>query len=320
VDLPLPTIVTMFGAPAAFLYLARQLMIGVAHGAALAWSAQWIEGRLTWPAGVTLFVAETALLIALSNGVRALTGDGNVLNASFVMLFWLNLVYGGVFFAYCLATQRAVRVRGVLARAELERERSATALNEARIDAMAARVDPALLLRVLTAAQQAYARRPDGADALLEALVTFLRLAMPAVRSGKSTLMSELALLRAHAALQARLEPGPGLCTVAADAPTRDIGFPPLLLIPLVEAAAAQGSHAPHVTLTAHDTGLILTLDAGTAPGWMDDPTAQRIDRALRSLYPSPEARFEVGASPSLTLWLPLPPTPEEVQHELATV
>lgn len=323
VDLPLPTMISTLGISGALQYLSRELLMGTFRGLVWAWTAQWVEGRLTWPAMAVLVVAETALLVVLSVGVRDSIGGPSrdyIHNASFMMLFWLQLVYGSVFFAYCLATQRALRVRGVLARAELERERSATALNEARIDALAARIDPTLLLRVLTAAKRAYARRSDGADTLLDALVTFLRLAMPAVRRGKSTLLSELALLRAYAALLTQLEPGSTMCSVEAVTPPCDIAFPPLLLIPLVESAAAQGRHAPHVALTAHDGGLMLTLEASTAAGWMDETTKQRLERALHGLFTSPEARFEVGASPSLVLWLPLSPASEEVSHEFATV
>jgi hypothetical protein len=322
VDLPLPTLVATIGAPATAAYLSGQLLLGTCRGAVWAWTAQWVEGRLAWPVIALLFIGETTLLVALSLAVRESVGGpfrAFVFDADFVMLLWLSLAYGGVFFAYCLATQRALRVRGVLARAELERERSATALNEARLDAMAMRVDPVLLLRALTAARQAYERQRDGADSLLDDLVTFLRLAMPAVRSGRSTLSSELALLRAHAALRGRIEPGATSCTVMAESPVRDIAFPPLLLIPLIEAAAAQGDRAPHVALTSGPSWLQLTVEAATPPAWMDDTTAQRLERALRSLYDSPGARFEVGASPSLTLWLPMPPTPEEFAHEAAT-
>lgn len=322
VDFPVPTMVSILGPSSATIYIATYTLIATSRGSILAWTAHWVEGRLGGSVIAAVFVIEAFLLAVMQARIEHLLfglWPTYRLNANFAMVFWLNLAYGSVFFAYCLATQRALRVRGVLARAELERERSATALNEARVDAMAARVDPALLLRVLTTARQVYERQRDGADALLDALVAFLRLAMPAVRSGKSTLLSELALLRAYAALRAKLDSGASICTVEANAPPCDIAFPPLLLVPLVEAAATRGKHPPRVTLEAHDTGLMLTIDAATAPGWMDDTTKQRLERALRSLYPSPEARFKVGASPSLTLWLPLPPTPQEVPREDAT-
>lgn len=322
VDFPLATMLSMLGPATGTAYLFTFFLIGSIRGAALSWMAQWVEGRLAWTSIVALFLVESALLAVLQHPVEQLLRGlwlDNFLTTNLTMSLWRNLAYGSVFFAYCLATQRALRVRGVLARAEIERERSATALNEASLDAMAARVDPALLLRVLTEARRAYARRHDGADALLDALVAFLRLAMPAVRSGRSTLLTELALLRAHSALLAQLGAGPRVCTVQTDLPSRDIAFPPLLLIPLVEAAARQGARPPHVSLAERDGGLMLTVDAATAEAWMDDTMAQRVDRALRDLHAGPEARCEVGASPSLTLWLPLSPTPAKVPHDTAT-
>ena len=54
VDMPTPMVVALFGAPAAFSFLARELVVGSFRGAVLAWTAQWVEGRLVWPAVAAL--------------------------------------------------------------------------------------------------------------------------------------------------------------------------------------------------------------------------------------------------------------------------
>jgi hypothetical protein len=277
---------------------------------AIAGVAQWVEGRLRWPALVMVYAALIALMtpvhIALIPPQPAALGDFTLV-AGLTAHVWFNLTYGVAFAGFCLATQRTLRVRGLLARAELARERSLAEINQVRADAMSARVDPALLLRTLAAAQQAYPQAPAHADALLDALADFLRLAMPAVRSGRSTLRAELALLRSHARLLAALEPGRGEYSVAADLSELDIPFPPRLLIPMVEAATAAAC-PPQVALTAERGWLKLTLaaGAGAARDWIDDELTQRLERALQGLDATQRARVEVGASPCcLTLWLP---------------
>jgi hypothetical protein len=283
----------------------------VLRATAIAGVAQWVEGRLRWPALVLVYAVLIALLTPIHTALMlpqpAALGDFTLV-AGLTAHVWFNLTYGAAFAAYCLATQRTLRVRGLLARAELLRERSRAELDQARADAMAARIDPALLLSTLAAARRAYPHAPAHADAMLEALSTFLRLAMPAVRSGRSTLRAELALLRSHEALLAALEPGRRECNVAADTPGRDIAFPPRLLIPIVEAAAAAAPCPPDVALTAERGWLKLTVAAGAGAGraWIHDDMTQRLEGSLQGLYKTQQARVEVGASPCcLTLWLP---------------
>jgi hypothetical protein len=296
-------------AGAAWFFVAYYLN-NVLRATAIAAVAQWVEGRLRWPALVLVFAVLIALLTpihtALIRPQPVALGDFTLI-AGLAAHVWFNLTYGVAFAVFCLTTQRTLRVRGLLARAELARERSLAELGQARADAMSARVDPALLLRTLAAAQQAYPHAPARADTLLDALANFLRLAMPAVRSGRSTLRAELALLRSHARLLEALDPGRGECSVTTTA-GRDLPFPPRLLIPLVEAAAAAALAPPQVALTAERGWLKLTVAAGEGPArdWIDDETTQRLARALQGLYGTQQARVEVGASPCcLTLWLP---------------
>lgn len=285
----------------------------------VAWLAQRTEGRLARRAAVALFVAlvpvlsgANAVLNQLANDLMArwfvsfaaTRGDERFLPAT-----WLYGSLGGLFFAYCLIVQRSLRVRDQLARAELARARTTIDLAQAQGDAMAARIDPAFMLRALTALRTAYDRGDGRADGLLDALVAFLRLAMPAVSSGRSTLLAELALLRAHAQLVALIEPGRRLCSVDAESPACDLPFPPLVLVPLVEAAAVRSAVAPHVSLTREGRRLKLAVQA--PGGRFDDELLQPLDRALRRLYPGEPVPFTTTEG-CLTLRLPLSPGESE--------
>lgn len=283
----------------------------------IAASAQWVEGRWPWPAIAALGAVECVALALLQRPGNAAAHQWlglPTLRLSPMFAAWIAVVSGLPFFAYCLLVQRSVRVRALLGRAELERTRTAAVVGQARADALEGRVDPALLQRTLLALQAAYAGDRARAEALLDALVDFLRQAMPAIRSGRSTLMGELTLLRRYAALVRLVDGGRSLCDVHAEAPPHDPAFPALLLIPLVEAlSSAQGSDDPlRVELMLQPSGAVLAFEA-TCPGSpLDEHWRQRLDRALRAGTTQAGSRYEVGGSRALTLWLPLPPEPEE--------
>ena len=291
-------------------------------GMVFACTAQWVEGRLRSLHLVVLFLLETIFFGTYAQSsqvdfIDLIAGFTPVAGSS-PYLFWNTLVIDGGFFWYCLIVQRSLRTRELLARAELERARTAAQLGAVQVLALEGRVEPALLQRVLVALSDAYARDRAWADALLDALVDFLRQAMPALRSGRSTLGTELNLLRCYAELMARLDGGRRVCSVSAETVPCDAPFAPLLLIPLVEAlAAAQPalSAPPSVGLTVEAGQLTLTLDAQVGKDWLSEALKQRLDRALRTSSPA-GARYVVGESPSLTLWLSLSPTSEEQHYE----
>ncbi len=310
----------------ALLFMAGLVLIYTVYGVVLAWTAQAVAGRLRPGWTILLFLLEAILLswswrhnTTSSRVGEQLLGDP-ALQASFTYNLWLLLVYGGAFVWFCLIGQRMARARDVLARAEIERSRTAAMLNEAQFEALKGRVDPALLLRAMSALRELYDSQRERAEALLDAFVAFLRHAMPGVRSGRSSILAELALLRAYAQLLLQLEPGRLLCRIVADVPPRDVPFPALLLLPLVEQLfAAQGSPAVpvRVELTTASTGMKLCLAGGSCSGeWLNRDMAGRLQRTLHALY-GDEGRWMAGGSPSLTLWLPLPPADdEEPYHE----
>ncbi|MFO1328845.1 MAG: hypothetical protein U1F56_15915 [Rubrivivax sp.] len=292
-----------------------------AFAMAMAASAQWVEGRWSWPAIVALGLAHVAVLALLQRPANAAVHVWlglPTLRLSPWFAAWIAIASAPPFFAYCLIVQRSVRVQAVLGRAEFERTRTAALVGQARADALEGRVDPALLQRALVALQAAYAGRRMQAEALLDALVDFLRQAMPAIRSGRSTLMDELTLLRRYAALVHLVDGGRNLCQVSAEAPPRDPAFAPLLLIPLVEAlSAAQGRRSPvRVDLSVQGACATLAFDVAAPGPGLDERWSERLERALRAAPEPAGARFEVGGARALTLWLPLQPLPEETLHE----
>jgi len=306
-------------------FLLAMWVIWTTRAMPLAWTAQWGEGRLSPRMLVLVFVAEVLLLSISWDGspqLAALTrtwiGARQPSDAHYLYTLWVMLVYGGAFFVYCLLAQRSLRVRALLARAELERGRSSAIVGAAQAEALEGRIEPGLMLRAIGALRSAYADDRVRAETLLDALVAFLRLAMPAVRSGRSTLLGELAVLAAYARLLGCVDDGSVVCEIDAVASEPNLAFPPLLLIPLVErlrAAQTGKGHPVRLTLTHNAQSKVLSLDGGVVQPWIDDALALRLDRALRALaHPSrTPLRWQTGPSQVLTLFLPLmPANPEE--------
>jgi len=124
--------------------------------------------------------------------------------ASYPFAFWRGALGGALFFSYCRLVQRSRERQDQLARAEIERASAEVRLREARASALEHCVDTVLLERTVAAMRTAYARNRGEGDTLLDALVEFLRLAMPAVRSG-STLNRDAEALGAWSRLREKL-------------------------------------------------------------------------------------------------------------------
>ena len=125
--------------------------------------------------------------------------------ASYPFAFWRGALGSALFFSYCRLVQRSRERQDQLARTEIERASVEVRLREARASALEHCVDTVLLERTVAALRTAYTRSRGEGDTLLDALVEFLRLAMPAVRSS-STLNSDAAAVSAWNRLRERLE------------------------------------------------------------------------------------------------------------------
>ena len=227
-------------------------------------------------------------------------------------LFWGCLCYGGVFIAVYRMSQRGERTRALLAQAEIARQRSEAALGSAQLQALQGQIDPAFLLRVMTEVERRYAAAPTTVDHLLDPLIGFLRAAMPGVRSGTSTFAAELLLAMQYAQLVAAFEPGRGVRAVRVDGTMPDLPFPPLLLLPVLDAvAAAPGDGGTTLQVVQHDNRYALTLTRAGLSGndaWMPPDLLYRLQVGLRTLFGDgwTLALCADAGSPAFTLTLPM--------------
>ncbi len=229
-------------------------------------------------------------------------------HGNFVYNLWILVAYGGPLFWFCLLAQRARRTRSVLDRAAVERSRTAAMVDDARFEALRGRIEPDLIVHALSALRARYAGDRQAAERLLDDLVAFLRGAMPGVRTGRSTLLTELALLSAHARLLGHLRAQPTGCSITHDGQAQDVPFPALLLVPLIERLSAMQlppGEPIRIRLTNETDSVKLEVFAATRePGWLGPDLAHGLDSALLGLY-GRAVRWSAADTPSLTLHLP---------------
>lgn len=152
----------------------------------------------------------------------------------------------------------------------------------AQLQAIQARVDPQLLFETLAAVKRLYERDIARAEALLDELIAFLRAALPRLRSARSSLEVEFALVGCYvrmlrAAGDAAIELKATLPEALANAV-----FPAGLLLPLV---ARQHGAARSIGLEAQanpEGALQVRVIDSVAP---DATAIERLRTSLADLY-----------------------------------
>ncbi len=155
------------------------------------------------------------------------------------MLLWSHVIAAGVvgyFFLLREEEAAATLHREQMRRIDLDRE-----LAEARLQLMQAQIEPHFLFNALANVRRLYRTDAPSAHAMLEQLSRYLGAMLPRMRSARSTLGQELALALAYLHVQ-KIRMGTRL-TVTTDVPDslESVGFPPMMLVTLVENAIRHG-------------------------------------------------------------------------------
>jgi sensor histidine kinase YesM len=184
----------------------------------------------------------------------------------------LAVLGGAVAFIYMLRRRSDASAKAThetkVARQTLDRQTL-----EARLQLMEAQIEPHFLFNSLANVQRLYEIEPESGERLLENLKTYLRAALPQMREKRRSLASEVELARAYLeVLQARM--GERLqFDVDVAAGLRDLPFPPMMVITLVENAIKHGiDRSPSggtIVVRAHRNGERLTVEvADTGVGF----------------------------------------------------
>lgn len=206
----------------------------------------------------------------------------------------LSFFLGGAIALAFFARRHDRRVAQALHAAELARVDTQRRTLEADLQAMQAQVEPAFLLATLEDVGRLAQIDAQAGDRVLDALILFLRAALPHMRETSSTVAKELDLAHAYLSI-AKIRLNDRL-SFHIDVPdnAHDARMPPMVLLPLLErivnrdptpamaertvniaAAIDRGT----LTLTVADTG------AGSAPGGPGVDGMADIRERLDALY-----------------------------------
>lgn len=203
-------------------------------------SAKSVALAVVASAIVTTLAIETVLALLPASFAQAMEGRKPMefVSAAHRIAFRMAVSAGWslllVVFYHLLQTSRRAAEQLHAARvAALSAERKVL---EGDLRAMQGRVDPQLLFDTLLEVERAYAQDVQAGQDALDALIRFLRAALPTDPAASTTLAGEQELAEAYLALVARVADSPHFeISVAPEA--RGLAMPAMLLLPLVRWA-----------------------------------------------------------------------------------
>ena len=173
-------------------------------------------------------------------------------------------------------------------------------LIEGDLRATQARVDPELLFDSLRDVDLAYAVDTAQGQERLDALIRFLRAALPGDGAGTSTVARERELAEAYVALVRPAASSALECSVAVDPSIDSEALPPMLLLPLVRWALG-GEPALQLDISVRRRNAMLEITVLSHGAGRGVPHAREIEvirERLTQLYPEGariDARCERG-------------------------
>lgn len=224
----------------------QNLITGFTLLLAIALVEAWLQHRkhsgpaLRWR-GLALGLA-APVSVLLRHVIGRLDNPEAVFKWSWVFstsLLWIMI--GGAAYALLLFTRRHQALHQQLAANAREQERLRGQQLEAQLSALQAQIEPHFLFNTLAHVKRLYETAPERGRDMLQALIAYLRAALPAMRRSESTLGQELDLVCNYlSVLQMRM--GERLrFTVSVEPGLRDASLPTLVLPTLVENAIKHG-------------------------------------------------------------------------------
>jgi hypothetical protein len=286
-------------------------------------------GRLTFMRGFWGGSAWQKILHFLLVAVGALAGNELAYALTRRTMSGLDLLRShdgitAVVFAFVGATIAIAINTNQLARAQHKRDLESaerTAI-EAQLRALQAQIEPHFLFNTLANLDALIATDVAGARNLLANLNRYLRAALTHARSDAATLQTEMEMLKAYLAIMSLRLPNRLTTQFDCDPQCLRLGFPAMLVQPLVENAITHGIEpaasggtvsvsvrrsSDMLTISVDDTGVGFgnAMTAGTGAG------IQNIRARLRSLFGAAaqltiEARSPCGTHASIQVPLRL--------------
>ncbi len=223
---------------------------------------------------------------------------------TFVATFAGALCTGLFVSLFFLFNFRDARIQEQLLRAQADHNLLSKQAAEAELKLMQAQVEPHFLFNTLASVQFLTETDPPMAGRMLGHLLSYLRSALPQLRSGSSTLGQEAELARAYLSImQMRMESRLKF-TVDIPASLQSHSFPPMLLMSVVENAIKHGiepqAEGGEVHLAAKQDGSMLVVSVTDTGRGFADQLGQGVGltnlrERLKALY-GQRAQFTLDA------------------------
>ena len=178
-----------------------------------------------------------ALVLGTTVGSAVVMASGDYLDWPPV---W-GLTWGGLLAFVYFKRRRDEELAVALHAAQLAQVDLKKKTLESDLQVMQAQVEPQFLFNTLRRVGDLYETDRPSADRMLENLILYLRAALPQMRTSNSTLGQEVRLAQAYLNIE-RIRTH-GKLDFAFDIPDRLVSaaFPPMVLLPLIEALALRG-------------------------------------------------------------------------------
>jgi sensor histidine kinase YesM len=179
--------------------------------------------------------------------------------AGVLITMGLGIGVGCVVVATLILREKHSRDQARFHRGESERHQLEKNLLEAKLQLMQAQVEPHFLFNTLANVQHLVETDPSEASRMLESLIQYLRAALPQMRESSTRLGREIEMARAFLDIH-RIRMGARLgYAIEVPESLRELTFPPMMLITLVENAVKHGidpcCEIGKITIRAEEAG-----------------------------------------------------------------
>ena len=231
------------------MWIARAVLAGLVAMLAYGWFEQWPARLPAWCARWALQLLAVVVAVPVGTLISYWITTGQLRfwqEEPLRLIGFLMLSMAGVLFSPWMVLGAMVRQREALARQQalafqLERSELERRALDARLRLMQARVQPHFLFNTLANVRALVNAGSPQAPAVLDALIAYLRAAVPRLDEPTTTLDNELQLVRAYLELMHMRMPDRLQFTLHASDAARGLRCPPMALLTLVENAVRHG-------------------------------------------------------------------------------
>jgi hypothetical protein len=234
-----PTVIVVF----------RAMVVGLsamlAFGVIERWPARMPGWLARWVLQLVVIVAVAPLGALLAYWLTT-GGDPQFAQDRQRLTGYVMLTFAGVLFAPWIAVGALVHQRDAFARDQatafaLERSELERKALDARFRLLQAQVEPHFLFNTLANVQALVESGAPQAAQVLQALIEYLRAAVPRLHQPANTLAQELQLVRAYLKVMHMRMPDRLAFDLRVDEAAVDLSCPPITLLTLVENAVRHG-------------------------------------------------------------------------------